>query len=332
MKNSVIRLGLISCLISLFVNVAMATLAQASTTEISTAGKEKIVISVPEGVMNIAAKPGGQNLRVRLLEAAQDDYMVVTNQARIEIISKDSGSKENFGKVSGKKHVIEIQGPDLPLEIHAFEGQVEITAWSKEALIHLQKGKIISRDGTGTLNVHSQSGEIRVANHQGRLDIDTYKSLVSVKELTGDAEVANFSGETLVDKAKGFLSLNQGQGTAKIDNSSGTLQFDLTKGILSVQKFAGRIEGQTQEGPINVVMAPEGEVNIKSQTGRITIHCAPQSGALLNLASVEGDILVPNYLKVSRDGSQKTLRGRLKGDVQKGSVVVRSQEGSIIIR
>lgn len=305
--------------------------AHAVVQEYQIKGNEKLLISIPEAVINVQGT-SAKTLRLNLNDGASEDYALRTEGTTIRIEPKEASQNGFLVKAPPKKRVIEISGASIPLEIHAFDGQVQINKWSKEALLHLQKGRLVSRDGAATVIAHSQNGDIQVLDHQGKVDIDAYKSTVTVRNLNGDASIENFSGETLIDKTKGFISLNQGQGNTKITASNGTLQFELTKGILNVQAFQGRVEGQTQEGPVNVSMASEGEVNIRSQNGRVTIHTPANSGAFLNLTSVEGDIQVPNYLRVSRDGSQKTLKGRLKGDTRKGSVVVRSQEGAIIIR
>lgn len=299
--------------------------------EIPVKGSEKILISVPEATVSVQAS-GSKSLRVNLAEGAHEDYGVRIIGSQIRIEPKEASQNGFLVKLTPKRRIIEISGPAIPLEVHLFEGQIQLNKWAKEALLHIQKGRITSRDGNGTLVAHSQSGEIQVLDHQGKLEVDAYKSLITVKNLNGDADLENFAGEIQVDKAKGFLALNQGQGNAKITASAGTLQFELSKGILNVQSFQGRVEGQTQEGPVNVSMATGAEVNVRSQAGRVTVHTPANSGAYLNLSSAEGDIYVPQYLKVGRDGSQKVLRGRLRGDTAKGSVVIRSQEGSIIIR
>ncbi len=294
-------------------------------------GNEKISISVPEAVINLQATASSNQLRINLTEGAAEDYMVNMENGTFVIRTKEPATKESFGQWTPKKRVIEIQGPALPVEIHIFEGQVQLTKWSREALVHVQKGRIVSRDGTASLTAHSQNGEILVQNHQGRLDVDAYKSNITVRDLNGDADVENFAGETTVDKAKGYLSLNQGTGSTKVTGSSGTLQYELTKGNLSIQTFQGRVEGQSQEGPVVVTMAADSEISLKSQSGRVTVNTPKDSGASLNLVTQEGEISAPNTLKVNRDGGQKSLRGHLKGE-QKGSVFVRSQEGSIFIR
>lgn len=314
------------------ITFALSSAALSAVSEFPVRGNEKILISVPEAVLNVQTNPSLKTLRVNLVDGAQDDYQVTLNEGVIDVRSKEALSKENFGQFSPKKRIIEIQGPALPLEVHLFDGQVSVQKWNKETLLHVQKGRIVLRDSSGTAKIYSQSGEIQVLSHQGRVEVDTYKGNVIVRELTGDMDLENFSGETTVDKGKGFISINQGQGSAKVLASSGTLQFELVKGILNSQNFSGRVEGQTLEGPVNIQLANDGEVNVKSQSGRVTIQSLASSGAALNLTTVDGDILGPNYLKVSRDGSQKSLRGRLKGDNQKGSIVVRTQDGAIVLK
>lgn len=305
--------------------------AQAAVTEIPVRGSEKILISVPEAVVNVQAT-NARTLKINLVDGANEDYVVQNQSGLIRIAPKEPLQKENFARVTPKRRLIEIQGPSVPLEVHSFEGQIQLNKWAKESLLQLQKGRIISREGQGTLVAHSQSGEIQVLDHQGRVEVDSYKSGVVVRNLTGDADIENFAGETTVDKARGFLSLNQGQGTTKVTGSGGTLQFEVTKGSMNVQGFQGRVEGQSLEGPVTVAMASETDVNLRSQNGRITVQTSPNSGTFLNLANSEGDIQVPSYLRVNRDGGQKTLKGRLKGESSKGSIVVRSQEGLILIR
>jgi len=293
---------------------------------------DRLLISVPEATLRINGEAGAKTLRVSLQESAAEDFEVQLNGARLEIHPKAEIDKESFGQVSAKKRVIEITGAPVALEVHIFSGQVQLSDWSKDSLIHVQKGKVLARNGSAALVAHVQNGELMVLDHQGKLNADTYKATVQIKSLTGDADIESFLGDTQIDRAKGFLSLKQGQGSSKIVNSSGTLQFELTKGVLNSQGFNGRVEGQTQEGPVNITVDGDSDVNVKSQSGRVTIRPSSKSGAWLNVTSAEGDIYGPSYMRVSREGSQKSLRGRLRGDVQKGSIVVRSQDGVIVIR
>lgn len=295
-------------------------------------GNEKILVSVPDAQIVVIGSPGATSVKVNLLDAAQDEIQVQTRDGQIEVMAKDT-SKEKWGaQASGKKRVIEISGATMPIEIHLFDGNVTLTKWDKDALVQIQKGKLISKSGTGHLTAHVQKGEAVIQDHNGKVSLDSYSAKVSVQELNGDLDLENFTGESVIEKAKGYMSLSLGSGLTKVLASGGSLQFENNKGVFTSQAFSGRIEGKTQEGPVTVQMSTEGEANIKSQAGKVTIKAVGGQGTLLSLLSTEGDIFLPAYLKVSRDNSGKSFRGRLRGDAQKGSVVVRSQTGNIVVQ
>lgn len=329
MEKSVMRLSLVLVPL-LCVNFK----AQAAQFDVPLKGSEKLLINIPQGMLQITANPALKAARIQLNGMASSEYGVYNEGGVVTVRSKNSITKDSFlnTKMEPAKYPIEIQAPSLPMELHLMEGQVQVSQWSQEAFVQLQKGKIISRSGNGGLIVHNQSGEISITDHQGRVDVDAYKAQLTVKNLTGDADFENFAGENNIEKARGFISVSQDQGSTKLSGSSGTLKFEIGKATLSSQNFAGRVEGQTQEGPINIVMSPESDVNVKSQSGRVTVHSANGSAPSLNLATTDGDILGPQYLKVNRESGLKTLRGRMNGEAQKGSVFIRSQDGAIVIR
>lgn len=331
MEKSVMRL---SSFLVFLLSQSLVLSAQAAQFDVPLKGGEKMLINIPQGMLQITANPALKAARIQLNGQAAGEYGVYNESGVIAIRSKNGISKESFlnAKSEALKFPIEIQTPALPLEVHVGEGQVQLSGWNGEAFVQLRKGKILSRSGNGGLIVHNQSGEISVADHRGRLDVDTYKAQLTVKNLTGDADLENFSGENNVEKANGFISVSQDQGSTKINSSSGTLKFNIGKATLSSQAFGGRVEGQTQEGPVNIVMSADSDVNVKSQSGRVTVHSAKGSAPSLNLASTEGDISGPNYLKVNRESGLKTLRGRMNGESQKGSVFIRSSDGAIVIR
>lgn len=320
------RLTAISILLTLIPFVSGAAVNEVPVTE-----ADKIIISVGEAQINVVTNPQAKSFRLTLSEGAQEEFTIERRDRQLRVVLKDQGSREDLAKFSDKKRSIELVGPAVPLEIHLFEGQVVLTKWTKDALVHVQKGKVILKDNSGLVTAHVQKGEIQALDHQGKLTIDSYSANAVIKNLNGDLSLENFSGDSVIEKAKGAFSLNQSQGSLKITGSSGSMNFEIGKAQLTSSGFAGRIEGQTQDGPVTITLGPESEVRVSSQSGRVTVSGGGQ-GAYVNVASVEGDVFAPNYLKVSRDTTGKSLRGRLRGDSQKGSISVRSQEGAIFIK
>lgn len=281
---------------------------------------------------------GGNNLRINGPEEGSQAgrFIVQKRDHVIEIQMNEFGSKKDWrealARAGSYNKKIEISGASVPVEIHLRDGSVSLQKWTKEANVHLVQGKVISVNGSGSLQAHVQKGEISVSDHSGKVATDSYNAGVNLRNLNGDVESQSFAGNLVLDKVKGFTSLNSQQANVKISQSSGTLQFENGKGPVAIQSFQGRIEGQTGEGSVSLSFLPESELNLKAKSGRIQIQSPANSGASVNLTTVEGDISVPKDLRVNRLGSEKNVRGRLRGEAQKGSIFVRSQEGSISLR
>ncbi len=286
------------------------------------------LVGGPQAKLKIVLDPVGESLvEFASSNDGNSDYFQIRDKASRPKM-KQTGKHDD-----SKNHVrIEISGRSLPAEIHLREGQVTLQKWQKEVYAHVQKGKIIAKENSNSLVLHMQKGEIAVTDHQGKLLIDSLQASAMIKELKGDLEAQSFMGDLTLEKFSGSGAINANQGSVKVVGGSGSLQFELQKANLQSTQFDGRVEGQSQEGSVAIQAGKDPDVNIKSQTGKVSVSTTANSGALLNLSSAEGDVIVPAYLKVSRDGSVRSLRGRLKGESQKGSIFVRSQEGVITVR
>ncbi len=321
MKN---RVACLTMIVAVIVAMIVAVSAHGAT------GSEKLIVVVPQAQITISDSPGSSQLKVHFNES---EMVLVKRDGNYELRLRAPQNKDSLLAATAGLRVIEIVGPSLPVEIHLMEGQVALNQWKKEALIHIQRGKVIAKEGRAPLAIQVHKGEIMVSDHLGKLRIDSYSSNVQIKNLIGDLELDNFSGESVLEKAKGRMELRQTNGAAKVIQGSGNLQFELGRAILNSTNFAGRVEGQSQEGPVNINMALESEINVKTQTGRVTIHGV--AGSSLNVHTQEGEIIGPSYLQIQKEGASKTLRGRLQGQspgASNGIIYVRTQEGPIVLK
>jgi hypothetical protein len=198
--------------------------------------------------------------------------------------------------------------------------------------VSLSRGRFSSTGGSGGLFVFIQKGDVNIQDHMGKVHVDSYAGSSSLKNIQGDVEASLFAGPLNVEKAQGFCSVNSRSGPVKIIQSGGALAFENGKGTLSIQGFLGRIDGQNQEGAVNIQLALDTELDVKSKAGRIQIQTSPGSGSSVNLSNLDGDIFVPNELRVNKQSSEKNVKGRLRGEAQRGTITVRSQEGVILVK
>lgn len=334
MKRIFSGLGFTLLVLSVFsAHQAQAVLAF----EVAPQEVDRIVILGLEAQVQLNGMPLAQKLRVSGVdETSEPGQFVLERRDRTLFIKMqeypDKKSwKEMLSRVP-KRKAIELIGAPVPVDIQLREGQVHSQKWNKELKISLVKGKVSSLGGSTSLSVQLQNGEVSVQDQTSKLMADVYKGKLSVRNLQGDLEGSVFSGSMNIEKSKGFLAINTAQSTAKILQSSGSLQFENGKGNVITQQFSGRVDGQTGAGAVSLGILPDTDVKVKSLTGRVSIQTVAGSGAFLNLLSTEGEIIVPNELKVNRSSTERSVRGRLRGGEQKGSIVVRSQEGSIVVK
>jgi hypothetical protein len=305
--------------------------------EVSPQDVDRIVVVGLEAHVTLTGQANAQKLRVVGIDetAEPGQYSVDKKDRTVYIKMQEYSDKKEWKEALSKptkKKMIEFVGSSVPVEIQVREGQVNSQKWTKEVKIALVKGKVISNGGTASLSIQIHNGDATVSDQSSKVIADIYKGQLVIKNLQGDLEGSVFSGGMNVEKSKGFLQINTSLATAKVLQSSGTLQFENTKGTVITQQFAGRVDGQTADGAVSIGILPDTDVHVKSVTGRVSVLTTPGSGAFLSLTTAEGEITAPNEVKVNRSATEKTVRGRLRGGEQKGSIVVRSQEGNIVVK
>lgn len=308
----------------------------AATVDIPVTAGDHLVLVGLEAQVQVVGQPGN-SLKISGVEenGAEGTFTVTKKDNIIQIKMNEYSGKQSWLNVLSKNaqlKKIEITGPAVPADFSLRNGSVVAQKWNKDLKINLTQGRASSANGTGMLHAYVLKGDINIKDHNGRVKIDAYNGSASLKNIAGNVEASIFGGQLQGEKIEGLISLITQQAAAKIIQSSGILQFENGRGSLNIQSHAGRIEGKNQEGSINVVMPVESEIDIRSKSGKINIQLQPNSGASLNLLTAEGEIVVPSELKVTKLSTEKSVRARLRGDAQKGSIFVRSQDGIISVK
>ena len=299
---------------------------------------DHLVIKGLDAQIQLIAVPGSNALKVSGIEetAGEGAYVVTKKNNIIEIKMNEYDGKHAWmnilAKPAGHMRKIEISGLALPTEVQLHGGGVTAQKWSKDLKVSMTQGHIVSNGGNGSIDTYVQKGDILILDHTGKINADVYAGNLTIKNAQGDIDASLFTGPLLIEKSHGFCTVQSQIGPAKIAQGTGTLQIENGKGTFAVESYAGRIDGQNQDGTISVKMVLDSEVDIKSKAGKVQVQAAPSSGASVNLLTVEGDIFVPAELKVNKISSEKSVRGRLRGEGQRGSIFVRSQDGTIVVK
>jgi DUF4097 and DUF4098 domain-containing protein YvlB len=324
---------------AIFVVIAKVCLsfAFASGTEVPVGPGDRLVIKGLDAQV-ILSGTGSGSLKISGIEdsGAIGAYSLVRKENVIEIQMKEFSNLKSWFDLLSKSNLnskkIEISGASVPVEINLKSGNIVAQKWQRELRVTMTDGKVNLSNGNGEIRAYLQKGEIGITDHLGKVTVDTFSGGVNLKNIQGDVDLSLFTGQLVLDRVKGFSIINTTQAQGKVLQSSGTVQFENGKGNLMFQNFQGRVEGQTLEGGVTISAVADSEVDIKSKSGKISVQIPSSVGAVLNLLTTEGEIIVPSELRVTKIGSEKSVRGRLRGDAQKINVSVRSQDGLISVK
>lgn len=311
--------------------------AFAATFDVPVNDGDRLILKGLEAQVQFVGQ-AGKTIKVSGVEelSSEGAYTLVKKDNVIEIKMNEFSGKRAWlaalPKAAAQTKKIEIIGAPVPVEVHLRGGSVVAQKWTKDVKVSLTQGRASVVNGAGTAQIYVQKGDVNVQDHTGKVEVDSYSGTMSLRNIQGDVDASLFTGQLQIEKMHGFLNLTTQQSNSKVSQSSGTVQFENGKGNLNIQAFQGRMEGQSVDGNVTIAMDLDSEVDVKSKTGRVSVQLPPSSGASLNLLTTEGDILVPAELKVAKLPAEKSVRGRLRGDAQRGSVFVRSQEGVISVK
>lgn len=292
--------------------------------------QDSLSVSAPEGTIVLTQSADGQTsvLVQRVGGLASDEGWSLINErrgSRVQLEVRVPNARVAVER--GPKFQIEVRTALRPVELALRKGTIRADNFAAPLQVHVQTGDVQINGGSGDVGVVHQDGSLNIKSHQGKLRAESFQGRITVQDSSGSAEIENFSGETNVTRHEGGLQIVSLRGTSKIVGLKGRLQFWQGRGGLQVDDLTGALVGQSQQGPVKASILGEAEVKVTTGEAPVVLTLR-DSGARLNLATQDGNIAAPNYLKVNDLGSQKTLRGRLKGS-QHGVVEVRTDAGSI---
>ncbi len=242
--------------------------------------------------------------------------------------SKSSWNKLLLGGIP--QFYLEVSCPSIPLELSWKKGKVVIENWQSTISANLLQGNLSLKGGKGDAVVRVSHGELTVDQREGKIVADSFNAFLQMQKIKGKIEVENFNGKTLLQDMEGNLYVKLTSGSGSLKNIKGHLEFQNLKAPLVIDGFDGEMRGQNGSGSVSAQIMGEADVKIHSKEGSVRLNLT-NSGAVVNLATLEGQIFVPSFLSVSRQAHLKSTRGHLRGD-KGGHVYVRSTDGSITIK
>ncbi len=238
-------------------------------------------------------------------------------------------SKESLDLIPQFK--IQIVASSLPVEISWWKGQIETHNWKNSLTINLQDGDLDLTKNEGELRASVQSGTAKIIDHKGAVVLSSYDSKVVVKNIEGNVNVDNFTGTTTAEKIQGQVQLASFNGKNKVNDVKGGINFNMKVGSLDVDDLDGSLRGDNGDGNVKANVSGAPDVRIRSAAGGVNLRVSRKFSAHVNVGSVDGELHIPNHIKVQRGANMKWAVGRLQGPEKEGQIFARSQTGNIIL-
>lgn len=294
--------------------------------DIPAAGLQELQVRARAAKLVVKQVEGATTVKVSVLGSKEDSWSH-------EILSN------KVLKITGPEEGITVEDSILSLEIPAGtlvskmgfeEVRADLQSVTKLSLTAL-KGKIQAHNTGEGVKLFLQKGDIQCQKNSGSLEIESFSGKVSISEGVAPIKLKLFNGELIFDKNSSALTIESQSATAKITEQTGNVSLLWGRGNFVMNDFSGRLEGTSSDGHLQIQLKPDASLDLQAQRGRVSVSLPYSSGATLNLKSVAGEMSLPHALKPSRDGRFKILRSKLPG-TQKGSVAIRSEDATIIIK
>ncbi|PWU15496.1 MAG: hypothetical protein C5B49_11740 [Bdellovibrio sp.] len=288
--------------------------------EISLSGIDRVIVVSPLAQVNLMA---GGSPTLKTSPSSQISWTPRIDNRTLHLVGSAAGELK-----SGAVARVDLGG--VPVELHLVEGSVHAHHFLQPVQIDLQRGKIIIKDSKFSGLISLGNGTLNLQDHQGTLRLEVFRADVNIKDLSGELDLSAWKADLTVEKSNASFYLTQYQGNAKFLKSRGALRFENAKATLVAQSFGGRVDGHTQEGVVQIHAAEEPEIQVKTQSGRISVNAAG-SGARLAAVSEDGDLVGPPSIKMEKTKGARVVRGFLKGKNKKGRIELSAVSGSITV-
>ncbi len=208
------------------------------------------------------------------------------------------------------------------------------------------RGDVTAFGLASDLTLDQHAGDARIAEHVGKVDIETSSGDVQLDAVSGAAHVRTHSGDVTADSlgagadihcASGGVSVTRSRGAFAIETTSGDVKLKASTGSANVRTGAGDIELFAQldsletestsgDQTLDLAGAPR-HVSAQSSSGDVVLRLPPGAGGQLEIGTSSGAISVKSPVKVA-GMSRVELTGDLGGA---GSTWIHTSSGDVTV-
>ncbi|MPY87655.1 MAG: hypothetical protein GEU99_07020 [Luteitalea sp.] len=164
----------------------------------------------------------------------------------------------------------------------------------------------------------------------GVVDLVTSRGELIVSDVNGSVDVRQDRGSISLSRVKGPVTIDADRTDIEIDGTLAPLVVEARRGKLTVHRAEAPVTIDAENLGVRVTLARAVPLNVTTSDGRLDITLPPHDGVLVDATVSDGELLVPDALRVDVSDDTQHARGPIGGGG--APLVVTNRNGTIIIR
>ncbi len=232
---------------------------------------------------------------------------------------KDEYSREHGVSVSFK-----VTGPrGAEGIVESVSGNADVGNVAGPIEVSSVSGNTIAVDVTKSVTATSVSGNVEVERVGATVIAESVSGNVAISDCGSDLDVASTSGNVRVVNVKGAVSAETVSGDIDLRGVALGVDAESISGSIWIENLDGDVTAATTSGDIDIASKTDGDIDLESLSGSVSLAVVPGSFGRVTLAANSGDIETDIPITVKRQS-----RGRLEGTLGNGTALLRVSTSS----
>ena len=179
------------------------------------------------------------------------------------------------------------------------------------------------------LEVKNASGKTLIQRAEAPIVVSQQEGLIDITGAVAGVDLRNQSGDITIKSCDGILKAEAFNGTIRAKKPLGPLQLDNHSGKITIDTPQSSVYARNTGGDIRIIAlnGVQGNFDVKTQDGNISMLIPPTSDALLVLNVNDGQLYSKYPVTGTVQKTTSTFQGRLNNATHR--VVLETQNGDI---
>ncbi len=180
---------------------------------------------------------------------------------------------------------------------------------SLDLVVHLPEGS--------SAELRAASADIRTEGELSELEVRTASGDITAAAVTGTARLTSASGDVRFAGAGGDVSVKTASGDVEVGHAGGDLSAESASGDVEAGQVGGSVRVRTASGDARIGSVAQGEAEVSTVSGDISVAVPAGVGVYLDLSSMTGDVRSDLAAAEASNGAQLSLSCRsVSGDIR----------------